>query len=120
MFIHFKTLFPTKNLKKFIQNYQEVSKISSTALNELYQVLTGDNSNISSKLEEKRQERFAEILASHEERDLVHDMRYFNGNEGSNVFYKIWDEVKLFNEYTASVHERQGSILCLRLAISIQ
>ena len=40
-------------------------------MNELYQVLTGDNSNISSKLEEKRQERFAEILASHEERDLV-------------------------------------------------
>ena len=120
MFIHFKTLFPTKNLKKFIENYQEVSKISSTALNELYQVLTGDNSTISSKLEEKRQERFAEILASHEERDLVHDMRYFNGNEGSNVFYEIWDEVKLFNEYTSSVHERQGSILCLLLAISIQ
>lgn len=90
-------------------------------MNELYQVLTGDNSNISSKLEEKRQERFAEILASHEERDLVHDMRYFNGNEGSNVFYGIWDEVKLlFNEYTASVHERQGSMSCLLLAISIQ
>ena len=51
----------------------------------MYQKFTGDNSKTSNKLEEKRRERLAEILASHEEQDLVYDMRYFNGNEGQLV-----------------------------------
>lgn len=46
------------------------------------QELTGDNSKALNKLEEKQREPLAEILASHEEQNFVHDMKYFNGKEG--------------------------------------
>lgn len=60
--------YHTRQMKKdFVEKYQKVSKISSTAFNEMHQDLTGDNSKVSKKLEEKRQERFVEFLASHQE-----------------------------------------------------
>ena len=46
------------------------------------QELTGDNNKALNKLGEKQREPLAEILASHEEKNFVHDMKYFNGREG--------------------------------------
>ena len=65
-----------------IKKYQKVYKISSTVLNNMCQELTGDNSKALNKLEEKQREPLAEILASHEEQNSVHDMKYFNGKKG--------------------------------------
>lgn len=78
--------YHTRHKKKiFMENYQKISKISSTALNQIYQELAGENCKKLNKLLEKQQEDFVETLASHEEQHLVQDMKYFNDKEGSTV-----------------------------------
>ena len=115
--------YHTRQMKKdFIDKYRKVSKVSATAMREIYQELTGDNSKPLTKLEEIRRERLVEMILSHDDHALVQDMRLFNGKEGSTVFDEFWNEVQsLFDEYIASVHERRhGSVLYLPFAISIR
>ena len=79
--------------KDFVTKCQQLSKTSKFNLIEKFHALTGENSAVASRAEEKQRKHIAQFLESYGCGISITDLRSLNEGSGSTNYDKFWDKV---------------------------